>query len=148
MLEGEEAPIEESPEEAPTEESPEDTPVEDTPEEAPQEETPPPPPAPKPEDYIMFREGNMLYYVSACYIAIEVALFLLLSLIVYLKIRFEADIISHDFEIFVFNLDTVEKIKENCQKFKENGGSRPKNEDEENLRKTLSVEQILRREFE
>ena len=48
----------------------------------------------------------------------------------------------------MFNLDTVETIKKNVEKFKQNGGIRPKNEDEENLKKNLTSEQILRREFE
>ena len=44
-------------------------------------------------------------------------------------------------------METVENLKENIKKFKENGGRRPKNEDEENLRKKLNPEQNLRRDF-
>lgn len=44
-------------------------------------------------------------------------------------------------------MDIAEKLKENFAKFKQNGGKRPKNEDEENFKKTHTAEEILRREF-
>ena len=72
-----------------------------------------PPSAPKIEDYIMFREGNLFFYLSLGYIIFELSIFALIALSVYFKLRLEAEHINWQMEEFVLSMDTVENLKIN-----------------------------------
>ena len=103
MLDGEEAP---APEESP-EAEPEDVPQEDEPEAAP---VPPPEIPPKQEDYIMFREGKFFYLLIVGYVGIEVGLFVIVAITVYVSKRCKEENINWEMENFVINMDTPENL--------------------------------------